>query len=64
MIIYFLNPVQIMYNPSVSILEKSHPDRVNKTNGYFEKVNGNKYLTVVPTNESREIMKKKSETVD
>ena len=52
-----------MYNPSVSSLEKAYPDRVNKTNGYFEIINGNKYLIVVPTNESREIMKKKSETV-
>ena len=26
----------------------------NKVNGYFEKTNGNKYLTLVPTNESKE----------
>ena len=25
----------------------------NKVNGYFEKVNRNKYLTLVPTNESK-----------
>ena len=25
----------------------------NKMNGYFEKNNGNKYLTLVPTNESK-----------
>ena len=27
-------------------------------NGYFEEINGNKYLTLVPTNESKEIIKK------
>ena len=26
----------------------------NKVNGYFEETNGNKYLTLVPTNESKE----------
>ena len=26
----------------------------NKVNGYFQEVNGNKYLTLVPTNESKE----------
>ena len=30
-------------------------------NGYFEEINGNKYLTLVPTNESKEKIKKKSE---
>ena len=32
-----------------------------KVNGYFEKINGNKYLTLVPTNESREKIKKYEE---
>ena len=27
---------------------------LNKMNGYFEEINGNKYLTLVPTNESKE----------
>ena len=27
-------------------------------NGYFEEINGNKYLTLVPTNESKEKIKK------
>ena len=31
----------------------------NKVNGYFEKINGNKYLTLVPTNESKRKVKKK-----
>ena len=26
----------------------------NKANGYFEEINGSKYLTLVPTNESEE----------
>ena len=25
----------------------------NKINGYFDEINGNKYLTLVPTNESK-----------
>ena len=29
----------------------------NKVNGYFEEINGNKYLTLVPTNESKEKIK-------
>ena len=30
----------------------------NKVNGYFEEINGNKYLTLVATNESKEKVKK------
>ena len=30
----------------------------SKVNGYFEEINKNKYLTLVPTNESKEIIKK------
>ena len=30
----------------------------NKVNGYFEEINGNKYLTQVSTNESKENIKK------
>ena len=33
----------------------------SKVNGYFEEINKNKYLTLVPTNESKEIMKKYEE---
>ena len=32
-----------------------------KVNGYFEEVNGNKYLMLAPTNESKEIIKKYEE---
>ena len=34
---------------------------INKVNGYFEEINGNKYLTLVPTNESKEKIKKYEE---
>ena len=34
---------------------------LNKLNGYFKKINGNKYLTLDPTNESREKIKKYEE---
>ena len=30
---------------------------INKVNGYFEEINGNKYLTLAPTNESKEKIK-------
>ena len=33
----------------------------NRINGYFEEVNRNKYLTLVPTNESEEKLKKYEE---
>ena len=31
---------------------------ISKVNGYFEAINKNKYLTLVTTNESKEIIKK------
>ena len=34
---------------------------INKVNGYFEEINKNDYLTLVPTNESKEIIKKYKE---
>ena len=40
--IYSVNPLYFIFN---------------KVNGYFEKINGNKYLTLVPTNESKEKIK-------
>ena len=30
----------------------------NKVNGYFAEINGNKYLTLVPTDENKEKTKK------
>ena len=44
--IYSINPLYLMFN---------------KMNGYFEEINGNKYLTLVPTNESKEKIKKYEE---
>ena len=34
---------------------------LNKVNGYFEEINKRKYLTLVPTNESKEKIKKYEE---
>ena len=33
----------------------------NKVSGYFEEINRNKYLTLVPTNETKEKIKKYEE---
>ena len=41
--IYSANPLYLIFN---------------KVNRYFEEINGNKYLAVVPTNESKEKIKK------
>ena len=37
---------------------------LNKVNGHFEEINGNKYLTLVSANESKEKVKKIWRTVD
>ena len=34
---------------------------INKINGYLEEIYGNKYLTLVPTNENKEKIKKYEE---
>ena len=34
---------------------------IRKINGYFEEINGNKSLTLIPTNERKKIMKKYEE---
>ena len=44
--IYSLNPLYFIFN---------------KVNGYFEEINENKYLTLVPTNENKEKIKKYGE---
>ena len=41
--IYSVNPLCLLFG---------------KVNGYFEEINGNKYLTLVPTNECKEKIKK------
>ena len=44
--VYSLNPLYLIFD---------------KVNGYFKKVLGNKYLTLVPTNKSEEKIKKYEE---
>ena len=44
--IYSVNPLYLIYN---------------KVNGYFEEINENKYLTLVPTTESKEKIKRYKE---
>ena len=44
--LYSVNPLYLIFN---------------KVNGYFEEINGNKYLTLVPTNESKVKTKKYEE---
>ena len=44
--IYSVNPSYLLFN---------------KVNGYFDEINGNKYLTLAPTNESKEKIKKYEE---
>ena len=44
--IYSVNPLYLIFGD---------------VNGYFEKINKNKYLTLVPTTESKEKMKKYKE---
>ena len=44
--IYSVNPLYLIFG---------------RVNGYFEEINGNKYLTLVPTNESKEKIKKYGE---
>ena len=41
--IYSVNPLYLIFE---------------KVNGYFEDINGNKYLTLVPRNENKEKLKK------
>ena len=47
--IYCINPFYLIFN---------------KENGYFEKIDGNKYLMLVPTNEIKAKIKKIWRTVD
>ena len=44
--IYSVNPLHLIFN---------------KMNGYFEEINGNRYLTLVPTDESEDKIKKYEE---
>ena len=61
-LIYYIGSVTIKDSKYVTF-NKVNPLYLifNKLNGYFEEVNGNKYLTLVPTNESKEKIKKYEE---
>ena len=53
-IIYYIGYVTIKDSKYVKI-NRVNPSYLifNKVNGYFEEINKNKYLTLVPTNESK-----------
>ena len=61
-LVYYIGFVTIKDSKYVKI------NRVNslylifsKINGYFKEINKNKYMTLVPTNESKEVIKKYEE---
>ena len=55
-LIYYTGYVAIKYSKYVKIYSVNLLYLIfNKVNGYFEKINGNKYLTLVPTNESKKM---------
>ena len=58
-LIYYIGCVMIKYSKYIKIYSVTLMYLIfNKMNGYFEEINGNKYLTLVPTNESTEKAKK------
>ena len=53
-IIYYIGYVKIKDSKYVKINSANPLYFIfNKVNGYFEKINGNKYLTLVPINEKK-----------
>ena len=62
-IIYYIRYVAIKNNNSYVKTNKVNPLHpiIDKINGYIEKSNGNKYLTPVLNNESKDILKKYEE---
>ena len=53
-LIYYIGYITIKYSKYVKINSVNFSYLIfSKVNGYFEKVNKNKYLTLVPTNESK-----------
>ena len=48
----------------VTIKDSTKWINFNKVNGYVEEINRNKYITLVPTNESKEKIKKYEETFE
>ena len=60
--IYYFGYVTIKYSKYVKVNSVNPLYRIFiKVNRYFEKMNGKKYLTLVPTNESKEKIKKYEE---
>ena len=58
-LIYYIGYVRIKDSENIKINSVNMLNLIiNKVNGYFEKINGNKYLTLVPTNESQEKIKR------
>ena len=54
-LIYYIGYVTIKDSKSIKIYSANPLYFIfNKVNRYFEEINGNKYLTLVPTNESKE----------
>ena len=61
-LIYFIGYKMIKDSKCIKIYSVNRLYLIfNKVNGYFEKVNRNKYLTQVPTNESKEKIKRYEE---
>ena len=61
-VIYYIGYVTIKDSKYVKINNVNFLHLIfNKVNGYFEEINGNKYLTLVPTNETKEKIKKYEE---
>ena len=60
--IYYIGYVMIKDSKYVKINSENPLYLIfRKVNGYFEEINGNKYLTLAPTNESKEKIKKYKE---
>ena len=53
-LIYYIGYVTIKDSKYIKINVNPLYLIFDKVNGYFEEINGNKYLTIVPTNESKE----------
>ena len=54
-LIYYIGYVTTKYSKYPKIISVNPLYLIiNKVNGYFEKINGNQYLMLVPTNESKE----------
>ena len=60
-LIYYTGYVTIRDSKYVKIYLNTSDLIFRKVNGYFEEINRKKYLTLVPTNESKEIIKKYEE---